>query len=116
MTENTEATEPTTESRVFTFGFGHHHPVTGQNLGKCYVKVAGNADLARARIFASVFGRRWAFDYRDAETAGKNKFNLIEIELPDRVAIERLSFEDAVRRAFDVGNISYETAQSMLKH
>lgn len=116
MENDITTTKEMNESRVFTFGYSHHHPVTGQNLGKCYVKVDGDADLARARMFASVFGRRWAFDYPNAEAAGKDKFNLIEVELPDRVAVEQLTYGDAVRRAYNVGNITRETYAAMMEH
>lgn len=95
------------ESHYFTFGFGQHHPVTGKPLGGCFVRVAGDVEESRARMLASVFGIRWAFQYSEVEKAECiDKFGTLEVELPDRLPLESLSIEQAMERAAEVGNLA----------
>lgn len=65
--EATDA-EPT---RVFTFGTGHRHPITGESLGQRYVRVPGDAITARERML-SVFGREWSHEYADLSAASRD--------------------------------------------
>jgi hypothetical protein len=95
----------TETSHIFTFGFVHRHPVTNASLANCYVNVAGEYETARARMLASVFGRNWAFQYVSLDDAGVSRFAMTEVELPDRVAIEQLTYHDAIRRAEQLGHI-----------
>jgi hypothetical protein len=58
----------------FTFGSGHKHP-------NGYVKIHGTFDEARQEM-CNRFGEKWAFQYRTAEDAGVDAYNLYEV-LPD---------------------------------
>jgi len=50
------------EEWVFTFGYDHVHPVTGDLLSHCYVRVPGDIDQARRKMM-DVFGRAWSQQY-----------------------------------------------------
>lgn len=67
---------------IFTFGFGHTHPQTGESLAHCYVRVPGDGAEARDKMIAA-FGRKWAFQYASAEQAGVDRFELREIPMPE---------------------------------
>lgn len=76
MTTDTVPTTPDTPpgsvTRVFTFGYGHVCPFTGENLIDHHVTViAPDAVLCRD-LMISMFGRAWAFEYvsLDAATRG----------------------------------------------
>lgn len=72
------------ESYVFTFGFGQTHPFTGESLADCYVTVSGDRETSRERMLTR-FGRNWAFQYKNAQEAGADRFNLREIKWIDTV-------------------------------
>jgi hypothetical protein len=63
---------------VFTYGFGHHHPVTGAPLGNCYTCIRGTFEAAR-RAMVDRHGNRWAFQYVDREAAGVDHHGLREV-------------------------------------
>lgn len=65
---------------VFTFGHNHVHPVTGEPLGKKYLKVAGTMSEARG-VVERTFGRNWSMQYRDEVSAGVQRFKLTETTL-----------------------------------
>lgn len=50
---------------IFTFGFGHTHPVTGEPLANRYVRLPGDYEQARRAMIAH-FGIQWAFQYPDS--------------------------------------------------
>jgi len=54
------AIEP--EAWIFTFGFDHIHPVTGDLLSNRYIRVPGTIDSSRAKMMA-LFGRDWSQQY-----------------------------------------------------
>ena len=56
----------------FTWGFGYEYP-------NCYYIIHGTFGSARERMF-EVFGPKWAFQYRSADEAGVDRFNLKEIK------------------------------------
>ena len=61
---------------VFTFGFDHKHPATGQSLSGMYVEItAPDHEAARAEMFAQ-FGRHWSMHYPSREAAGVDRFGL----------------------------------------
>lgn len=64
---------------IFTFGFGHVHPYTGEKLGNSFVRIkAETANAARDEMFR-LFGSKWAFQYDSEELAGVQKWNLHEV-------------------------------------
>jgi hypothetical protein len=76
---------PEEQSYIFTFGFAHVHPITGESLANCYVRVPGNIEESRDRMFASIFGRTWGFQYPTEEAAGVEKWGLTEIPFVEGV-------------------------------
>lgn len=53
---------------IVTFGSSHEHPLTGESLRDCYVRVPAETYRgAHDLMFASVFGRKWAFVYEYAD-------------------------------------------------
>lgn len=79
--ERAESPSPAQESWVFTFGFGHTHPVTGDSLANCYIKVRGDINETR-QAMERAFGNKWAFQYRDEEAAGVEKYKLNPLIAP----------------------------------
>lgn len=78
MTVNTNGNKPTI-TMVYTFGFGHKHPVTGESLANMYTVVSGESgEHCRAEML-NRFGRDWAFEYTTAEAAGVERFKLREL-------------------------------------
>lgn len=74
-----ERLTPQAERWIFTFGFGHTHPITGESLAKCYVVIHGTNYEARDEMVRR-FGYKWAFQYPSEEKAGVEKWSLREIE------------------------------------
>jgi hypothetical protein len=66
------------KSWIFTFGANHKHPATGESLLGCFIEVPGNAKTSRERMFES-FGPNWAFQYRNREDAGVDRFSLKQL-------------------------------------
>lgn len=99
--ETTDKTQPPEAEQprdwYFTFGSGHTHPETGENLGLAYVVIHDTCDGSRERMWAG-FANRWAFQYPRADCvpgghsvgdhtilggcAGVETYNLHEVELP----------------------------------
>lgn len=68
---------------IFTFGFAHVHPETGESLANCYV-VIPDLDVNESReLMNERFGNKWAFQYPSRKAAGVEKWNLREILLPE---------------------------------
>jgi len=74
--------KPDTEHHrwIFTFGFGHVHPDTGDSLANRYVVIDGDVNESRATMVEH-FGLKWANQYPTEEAAGVQKYNLQPIEL-----------------------------------
>jgi hypothetical protein len=66
---------------VFTFGFGHNHPLEPTfNLANHYVKAPSGMSWEDAREWmVARFGDRWAFQYSREAHAGVAEFGLIEL-------------------------------------
>ena len=64
---------------IFTFGYGHSHPQTGASLAKCFIRIRGTYESARAEMLRR-FGTRWAYQYADEADAGIEKWQMREIE------------------------------------
>jgi len=69
---------------IFTFGYDHVNPITGETLFKRFVKLRGTYVGARMEMVRR-FGRRFAFQY-PLDEAGRStgiimKFKLTELEL-----------------------------------
>ena len=64
---------------IFTFGFGHVHPHTGERLANTFIRVSGEDEEAREKMYAR-FGRKWAFQYATEEQAGVEKYHLRELD------------------------------------
>jgi hypothetical protein len=65
---------------IFTFGFGHVHPVSGESLARRYVRItARDAEAAREEMHRR-WGNRWAFQYATEEAAGVARWGLRELE------------------------------------
>lgn len=67
---------------IFTFGFGHTHPVTGERLANCYVAIEGDVNTSR-EVMARHFGNKWSMQYPSEEKAGVQKYGLERIDLPN---------------------------------
>lgn len=67
---------------IFTFGFGHVHPVTGESLANYYVAIEGDVNESR-EIMARHFGNKWSMQYPNEEKAGVQKYGLERIDLPN---------------------------------
>lgn len=68
------------ESWVFTFGFAHTHPETGESLANCYVKLFGNINETRQQM-TDFFGSKWSMQYPTEEAAGVEKYNMRRLVL-----------------------------------
>lgn len=79
-THSTSSADPTPERWVFTFGFGHTHPATGERLANCYVVIEGDIDETR-EIMQRHFGNAWAFQYPTEQEAGVERWDLRRIDL-----------------------------------
>lgn len=75
-----------TEQWLFTFGFGHVHPETGESLANRCVRFDGSYQQARAEMVKR-FGIKWAFQYACDAKLGRDPRELSPEELPE--AIER---------------------------
>ena len=64
---------------LFTFGFGHTHPVTGAPLANMFVRIAASDSEAAREEMVRRYGRRWAFQYENEERAGVRRFGLREL-------------------------------------
>lgn len=93
-------------SQIFTFGYGQTHPLTGESLADCYVRVAGDSATSRARMLASPFGRNWSMQYATPERAGVERYGLREVDLPGRAFLETLDHDQAMRHAEDHGHLN----------
>lgn len=51
---------------IFTFGYGHVHPLSGEALDDCYVRIRSTFSAARHEMFER-FGVHWAFQYGSRE-------------------------------------------------
>lgn len=58
--------------RVFTFGFGH------ANAGRYVVVSAPTAEECREHMLQR-YGNQWAFEYRDEDEAGVERWGLVEL-------------------------------------
>lgn len=67
---------------IFTFGFDHVHPKTGESLANCYIEVPGDANSSR-ELMQEHFGVKWAFQYPTKEAAGVERHGLKEILFTD---------------------------------
>lgn len=59
----TDEAAPDRITRVFTFGYGHVCPHTGQDLGDHYVTVIAPDRSSARSLMNTAFGRMWAFEY-----------------------------------------------------
>src|SRR5688572_6860804 len=72
---------------IFTFGYDHTHPVTGESLATNFVRVSAQTYVqARERMHES-FGNRWSHQYESEYDAGVERFGLTEIEFLTREEI-----------------------------
>lgn len=76
----TTTTNQPTESWVFTFGFGHRHPATGERLANRYVKIDGDINETRDIMYRH-FGNKWATQYPSEDAAGVEKYGMERIDL-----------------------------------
>ena len=79
MTDTTTPHDLNTVERewIFTFGFGHVHPVTGESLARKYVKIRGTVETSRDEMVRR-YGRKWATQYFSEERAGVKRYGLTE--------------------------------------
>jgi hypothetical protein len=81
MTEIDEATPLYTY--IFTFGYDHMHPVTGEPLRNRYLAVtAASGNHARALVL-NHFDNNWSFQYNSAKAAGVDRFLLVLLPYED---------------------------------
>jgi hypothetical protein len=67
---------------LFSFGFGHKHPKTGEPLRGCYVRIRGTLDSSREKMFKA-FGSDWCFQYLSPSEAGVEVYGMREIPYPE---------------------------------
>ncbi len=65
---------------IFTFGYDHEHPISGEPLRNHYVVITGTAGEAREKM-ASMFGVKWSNQYPTREAAGVERFKLQELRV-----------------------------------
>jgi len=63
-------------SFIFTFGFDHEDPVTGERLAHHYVEIRAPTEQAARNAMFTRFGNRWSMEYLSKEAAGVDRFNL----------------------------------------
>jgi hypothetical protein len=68
------------EQWIFTFGFGHYHPETGEPLANRYVVIPGTFSDARQKMVV-MFGVKWSMQYASKEEAGVEIYGLRELKL-----------------------------------
>jgi hypothetical protein len=74
---------------IFTFGFGHTNPETGESLAQRYVTVL-DADVNKSReIMYRHFGNKWSMQYPTKEAAGVEKYGLTELHLYGQCSVCR---------------------------
>lgn len=67
---------------IFTFGFRHTHPRTGESLAQCFIRSPDGLDDYLARLWMiHFFGRKWAFQYSTEDEAGVAQYGLREVTL-----------------------------------
>lgn len=67
---------------IFTFGPDNLHPVTGESLGRNFVRINGTCDGTRERML-STFGRNWSSQYTEESGMAKvERWGWTEIPLP----------------------------------
>lgn len=81
MDEVRQMYEESTEF-IFTFGFSHKDPRTGDPLAGKFVRVAGNYTTARERMELSYGYTGWSMQYANEDLAGVEDHGLIEVPLP----------------------------------
>ncbi len=64
-----------TDRWVFTFGYDHVHPETGQSLANHYIVLLGDVNETR-RYMNDFFDRKWAMQYPNEEAAGVEEYGL----------------------------------------
>jgi len=75
---------------IFTFGFGHTDPTTGESRAKKFARIQAD-DYEQARIqMNDTYGRQWAFEYESEEEAGVQRHGLTEVtesRIPDKLMV-----------------------------
>jgi hypothetical protein len=66
---------------IFTFGFGHYHPITKAPLAAHFTRIFGTYRSARVEM-ARRYGVKWAFQYASEEEAGVQQHELKELVEP----------------------------------
>jgi hypothetical protein len=65
---------------IFTFGEGHVHPLTNEDLSGRFVRIKGTFMSARQQML-DAFGAKWAGQYESGAQAGIDRFELTELML-----------------------------------
>lgn len=68
---------------IFTFGYGHHDPRSGESLARCYCRVWGTYLSAREDMI-EMFGVKWSHQYPSEDDAGMDRFFMREVSLTSR--------------------------------
>lgn len=64
---------------IFTFGFHHVHPETGERLRNRFVRIqAPDSETARGQMVAR-FGLKWSHQYSTEGQAGVQEYGLTEL-------------------------------------
>lgn len=64
---------------IFTFGFHHVHPETGERLRNNFVRIkASDYEAARQQMVAR-FGQKWSHQYASETAAGVQQYGLTEL-------------------------------------
>lgn len=71
-------------SFVFTFGYDHKSPDSGETLGRNYIEIDGDVESTR-QVMLFLFNRDWAFQYPSKERAGVEKYRLTPVAWPHEV-------------------------------
>lgn len=64
------------ESWIFTFGFDHHHPETGEPLRNHYIEIRAPTEAQARQAMFDTFGAKWSMEYTTKDEAGVDRFGL----------------------------------------
>lgn len=73
---------------IFTFGSNHLHPVTGESLGRRFVRVKEGDYEKALEVMCDAFGKQWAMSYPTEDEAQVARWGLKELFLCQSLALD----------------------------
>jgi hypothetical protein len=65
---------------IFTFGWDHRHPETGERMFNRFVRIAAQDPDAAREEMVRRFALKWSHQYDSADEAGVDRFGLVEFK------------------------------------